>query len=71
MEPQLCPTCVLYQCATVTPDVFSPGVPPPSGPKPTKKATTTKMARNPIQRVTPESFISIPPFVLCFGHEGA
>src|SRR5580704_18142811 len=62
MDPQLWATCELYQLATVTPDAFSLGEPPPSGPKPTKIATTASSPTGPIHRLKLESFIAFPPF---------
>src|SRR5271170_2269977 len=60
MEAQLDATWLLYQCATVTPEAFSPGPPPPNAPKPKKNATTVARPMKPIQRFKPESFIVVP-----------
>ena len=63
-------TWVLYQCATVTPDAFSPGELPESGPNETKSNATATKPISQSQRFTLESFIVVPPFVRVVGHPG-
>ena len=56
-------TWVLYQCATETPDAFSPGEPLESGPNETKINAAATKPINHNQRFMLESFIAVPPFV--------
>ena len=59
-------TWVLYQCATVTPDAFSPGEPLESGPNETKINAAATKPINHNQRFTLESFI-LPSLLLSVG----
>src|SRR5580658_6075651 len=60
MEAHWALTCVLYQCATVTPDAFSPGEPLESGPNEAKiNAAATKPISH-MKRFKLESFIGSP-----------